>query len=140
MKFKHLLLTAVASVLLGTEAFAASAYGYDAVSNEALYTSMMRNLRTLQTDLIGEPIYFMAQNLMLEIQAVHKEKPYAWVGQVHRFISLAENAFVTLPIEQLSKRDMNTDPALFMEPDTAAAARFREMGLYNEPVPDIVNF
>lgn len=93
MKFKHLLLTAVASVLLGTEAFAASAYGYDAVSNEALYTSMMRNLRTLQTDLIGEPIYFMAQNLMLEIQAVHKEKPYAWVGQVHRFISLAENMY-----------------------------------------------
>ena len=35
---------------------------------------------------------------------------------------------------------MHTDPALFMEPDTAMAARFREMGLYNESVPDIVNF
>ncbi len=35
---------------------------------------------------------------------------------------------------------MHTDPALFMEPDTATAARFREMGLYNESVPDIVNF
>ena len=35
---------------------------------------------------------------------------------------------------------MRTDPALFMEPDTVTAARFREMGLYSESVPDIVNF
>jgi hypothetical protein len=55
-------------------------------------------------------------------------------------ISLADNAFITLPLEKLSKYSMHTDPALFMEPDTAMAARFREMGLYNESVPDIVNF
>ena len=55
-------------------------------------------------------------------------------------ISLAQNLFVTLPIEKLSKFSMNTDPSLFMEPDTATAARFREMGLYGESVPDIVNF
>ena len=55
-------------------------------------------------------------------------------------ISLADNAFLTLPLEKLSKYSMHTDPALFMEPDTAMAARFREMGLYNESVPDIVNF
>ena len=55
-------------------------------------------------------------------------------------ISLADNAFITLPLEKLSKYSMHTDPALFMEPDTVTAARFREMGLYNESVPDIVNF
>ena len=55
-------------------------------------------------------------------------------------ISLADNAFLTLPLEKLGKYSMHTDPALFMEPDTAMAARFREMGLYNESVPDIVNF
>ena len=55
-------------------------------------------------------------------------------------IDLAENRFTTIPIEKLNKYSMRTDAALFMEPDTATAARFREMGLYNEPVPDIVNF
>ena len=54
-------------------------------------------------------------------------------------ISLVENRFLTLPIEKLNKYSMRTDPALFMEPDTVTAARFREMGLYNESVPDIVN-
>ena len=55
-------------------------------------------------------------------------------------IDLQENRFATVPLEKLSKYSMRTDAALFMEPDTATAARFREMGLYNEPVPDIVNF
>ena len=55
-------------------------------------------------------------------------------------ISLSQNLFTTLPLEKLGKYSMNTDPSLFMEPDIATAARFREMGLYGEPVPDIVNF
>ena len=55
-------------------------------------------------------------------------------------INLEKNCFETVPIESLSKYNMHTDPALFMEPDTATAARFREMGLYGEPVPDILNF
>ncbi|MCR5138035.1 MAG: PEP/pyruvate-binding domain-containing protein [Oscillospiraceae bacterium] len=55
-------------------------------------------------------------------------------------ISLSENRFETLPLEKLAKYSMRTDASLFMEPDTATAARFREMGLYNETVPDILNF
>ncbi len=55
-------------------------------------------------------------------------------------ISLSQNLFTTVPLEKLGKYSMNTDPSLFMEPDTATAARFREMGLYGESVPDIVNF
>ena len=55
-------------------------------------------------------------------------------------ISLKENAFLSLPIESLDKPSMRTDASLFMERDAATAARFREMGLTGEPVPDIVNF
>ena len=55
-------------------------------------------------------------------------------------INLKTNRFETVSLESLNKRDMHTDPFLFMEPDSATAARFREMGLYGEPVPDILNF
>ena len=73
--------------------------------------------------------------------------PMVEYGDEYRFsqhkvdlINLRSNRFETLPLEKLAKRDMHTDTALFMEPDTATAARFREMGLYGEPIPDIVNF
>ena len=55
-------------------------------------------------------------------------------------IDLKENRFTTVPLEALGKRDMQTDASLFMEPDLATAARYRELGLYGEPIPDIVNF
>ena len=55
-------------------------------------------------------------------------------------IDLKENAFRTVPVEQIDKRTLHTDPWLFMEPDLATAARYRELGLYGEPVPDILNF
>lgn len=55
-------------------------------------------------------------------------------------IDLRYNTFTTAKLDGLDKRDMKTDTALFMEPDMATAARFREMGLVGEPVPDIVNF
>ena len=73
--------------------------------------------------------------------------PMVAYGEEYRYsqhkvdaIDLTQNRFVTVPLEKLAKRDMNTDPSLFLEPDLAAAARFREWGLYNEPVPDILNF
>ena len=55
-------------------------------------------------------------------------------------IDLRRNCFTTVDLEKLDKKTMGTDTGLFMEPDTAAAARFREYGLYNEPVPDLLNF
>ena len=55
-------------------------------------------------------------------------------------INLKTNRFETVALDSLDKRDMNTDTSLFLEPDTATAARFREMGLYGESVPDILNF
>ena len=55
-------------------------------------------------------------------------------------INLAKNRFETVALEKLDKRSMHTDTYLFMEPDTATAAHFRELGIYGEPIPDIVNF
>ena len=73
--------------------------------------------------------------------------PMVEYGEEYRYsqhqidlINLETNRFETLPLNKLLKSDMNTDTSLFMEPDTATAARFREMGLYGETVPDIVNF
>ncbi|MBR5093660.1 MAG: pyruvate kinase [Oscillospiraceae bacterium] len=73
--------------------------------------------------------------------------PMVAYGEEYRYsqhkvdvIDLKHNSFTTVPLEKLSKFSMHTDPALFMEPDTATAARFREMGLYNETVPDLLNF
>ena len=55
-------------------------------------------------------------------------------------IDLKENRFETVPLDSLDKRDFHADPLLFMEPDMAAAARYRELGISGVPVPDIVNF
>ena len=54
-------------------------------------------------------------------------------------INLKKNRFETVAIDTLDKRDLKTDPWLFMEPDAPTRARFREMGV-DYPVPDIVNF
>ncbi|MBO5556036.1 MAG: pyruvate kinase [Oscillospiraceae bacterium] len=55
-------------------------------------------------------------------------------------INLKANRFEAVPLEALNKREMRTDVSLFMEPDLATAARYRELGLYGEPIPDILNF
>ena len=55
-------------------------------------------------------------------------------------IDLKENRFRTVDLESLNKQEMNADPMLFMEPDMAAAAHYRELGLTGVPVPDIVSF
>ena len=55
-------------------------------------------------------------------------------------IDLKENRFRTVDVESLDKREMNADPMLFMEPDMAAAAHYRELGLTGIQAPDIVNF
>lgn len=73
--------------------------------------------------------------------------PMVEYGDEYRFsqhkvdvIDLKENRFKTLPMEALDKRTVNTDLSLFMEPDMATAARYRELGLTGEPIPDIISF
>ena len=55
-------------------------------------------------------------------------------------IDLDGNDFTSVRIDSVDKSTLKTDVSLYMEPDLATAARFREMGLYGERVPDIVNF
>ena len=54
-------------------------------------------------------------------------------------IDLDGNDFTSVRIDSVDKSTLKTDVSLYMEPDLATAARFREMGLYGERVPDIVN-
>lgn len=55
-------------------------------------------------------------------------------------IDLSVNSFTTINADSIDKKDLKTDAGLFMEPDMPTAARYREIGLYNEPIPEILNF
>ncbi|MBS5433619.1 MAG: pyruvate kinase [Firmicutes bacterium] len=73
--------------------------------------------------------------------------PMVEYGDEYRFsqhhvdlIDLSRNRFRDVKAEELSRRDMGADPSLFFEPDMATAARYRELGLNDEPVPEIISF
>ncbi len=87
-KWKSLILATL--LLWGLPMAAESPYGWDAQTNEMLYADLLVYLQRMQGDLLGEPAYFQVQNLQLELQAVHKKDAYAWLGQVHRFVSRLE--------------------------------------------------
>ena len=55
-------------------------------------------------------------------------------------IDLKNNRFTTVPLEALDLGTLRADRWLFMEPDLATAARYRELGLVGEPIPNIMNF
>ena len=55
-------------------------------------------------------------------------------------INLENNHFESVRVDDVDRSTLKTDVSLYLEPDYATAARFREMGLYGEKVPDIVNF
>ena len=55
-------------------------------------------------------------------------------------IDLKNDRFTTVPLEAIDLSTLRADRWLFMEPDLAAAARYRELGLVGEPVPNILNF
>ncbi|MBR0160852.1 MAG: pyruvate kinase [Oscillospiraceae bacterium] len=55
-------------------------------------------------------------------------------------INLNKDCFDTIKMEEIDKRSLGTDAGLFMEPDTYTMNYYREIGLRDEPVPDIVNF
>lgn len=92
MNIKRTLLAAVASVLVGTEALAGT-YGWDASDNSTLFTSFKNYMKTMQTELVGEPLYFMAQQLLVDCEASFSSSPYAWLGLVHRFCNMAESIY-----------------------------------------------
>ncbi len=93
MDIRKLICAAVASVFFVAGASAANNYNWPAQDNDALYTSMMSYLKSVQTNYAGEPLYYAAQNLYVEIQALHSTDPYAWLGQVQRFCDLQESIY-----------------------------------------------
>jgi len=95
VRLKRLIIVALASVLAWTEASAlTSTYGWPAAENDALFNSFKNYMKTLQVDIVGEPLYYMMQELLIECEATYKNgEPYAWVGQVSRFCNLVENMY-----------------------------------------------
>lgn len=65
-------------------------YAWDGASNAELYASLLSYVKSCQTDLIGEPAYYMAQELMVELKAAYKRDPYVWMTQVHNFCNRLE--------------------------------------------------
>ena len=55
-------------------------------------------------------------------------------------IDMHSNRFDTVPVERIQKTKLGTDAGLFMEPDIYTMDYYRELGIRNEPIPDIVNF
>ena len=89
MKSWKLYVTIVLALMLNT-GNARAQYQWDAASNEALYSSMMTYLHTFQTDNVGEPAYYLAQELIVEMEAAYRTNPYAWMSQVHNFCNRLE--------------------------------------------------
>ena len=88
-RYKRALLSAAVALVMSS-GFARAQYIWQASTNEALYNDMLSYLRTFQTDLVGEPVYYMAQNLMVEMEAAYKSNPYIWMKQVHNFCDKVE--------------------------------------------------
>lgn len=83
---------------------------------------------------------------LLDMNRPFAPPPVAY-GDEYRFsqhkadvINLRENRFETVEIESLSKADFKAEPTLFMEPDAPTRERFREHGISDCPIPDIVDF
>jgi hypothetical protein len=55
-------------------------------------------------------------------------------------INLKTNRFDCIDTTMIDKKTLNTDPGLFMEADSYTANYYREIGLRDEPVPDIMSF
>ena len=95
---------AVAVVFVLSSGTAKAQYIWVAASNENLYSDMLSCLRVFQNDLVGEPAYYMAQNLAVELEAAHKTDPYIWMTQVHNFCNKLEAMYPpTLSHPKVSK-------------------------------------
>ena len=80
---------AVAVAFVLSSGSAKAQFIWQSASNEDLYSQMLSYLRTFQTDLVGEPVYYMSQDLMVELVAAHKTNPYIWMTQVHNFCDVS---------------------------------------------------
>ncbi|MCQ2184634.1 MAG: hypothetical protein MJY62_04415 [Bacteroidales bacterium] len=79
--------------------------GFSPTDNATLRNSLMTELRSAQVDLVGTPLFFRLQELMLQIEAGASDKtdPYLWMDQVHEFCNVAENIYGPVPHHPKSK-------------------------------------
>ena len=95
---KHLLfkILVASTVLLGAFAGKASAdtgYEWTTVPNHILRAQLIGQLRDVQGNLVGDPVYFMIQDLMLQIEAAAAGDQYIWVDQALRACLILEDMF-----------------------------------------------
>lgn len=103
MKYGKLLLAIILALMLdyGT---AKAQFIWASASNEDLYADMLTYLHTFQTDMVGDPAYYMAQELEIELKAAYRTNPYAWMSQVHNFCNKLEAMYPpTLSHPKVSK-------------------------------------
>ena len=89
--FNRFLIILGLSLLPGLRASAADPYIWQASTNAELYNALMGYLRgTVLLEQLGEPVYYMTQQLIVELETVYPKKPYAWMTQVHNFCNTLE--------------------------------------------------
>ena len=89
--FNRILIILGLSLLPGLRASAADPYIWQASTNAELYNALMGYLRgTVLLEQLGEPVYYMTQQLIVELETVYPKKPYAWMTQVHNFCNTLE--------------------------------------------------
>ena len=81
----------VLALLSGARASAADPYVWTAKVNAELYSDLMTYLKeTVLPEQLGEPVYYMTQQLVIELEAGYSKQPYLWMTQVHNFCSTLE--------------------------------------------------
>lgn len=93
MRYRCILFLSLAAALLTVPLAAQNAYVWKAVSNEQLYSDMLVQLSEFQGEFVGEPLYYMTQDLSVELRAAHRKDPFIWMTQVHNFCNRLEAMF-----------------------------------------------
>ena len=68
-------------------------FGWDTAINEDLYNQMLSYIKTIESESIGTPYYGIVQEMLIDVKAIHKQQPYAWLGQVHRICTVLEDIY-----------------------------------------------
>lgn len=108
MKLRIFLICVVASVLLGTEAFAQNeGTRWAAANNDRMYSDLLKYMGTFQSELVGEEAYYIVQDAMMAVKAAHTDNPYKWIGQICDLCLRLESiypAYISHPTEGKSDR------------------------------------
>lgn len=88
---KKPILTVILACVLVLPAKAAGPWSY--ANNETLYKNMVSYLQGAQKSFLGEPVYFMFQQFMIEVEAAHLQDRCAWMGQTFRFCNMLDAMF-----------------------------------------------